>query len=87
MVVKAVLLQAILPPPPHSHRSDHISHHHRKTKIAGFQSSMTGLATAHITERERETKSRQFLAAQSARDCRLLFSAENRPTLPHPIRL
>lgn len=81
MVVKAVLLQAILPPPPtRTVLITFCSHHHRKTKIAGFQSSMTGLATAHITERERETKSRQFLAAQSARDCRLLFSAENRPT-------
>lgn len=80
MAVKAKLLQAPnqLPPPlfthslTHSLSSDHISHHHRKTKIASFHSSMTGWAPAHITERERETKSRQFwlLSQQEMAGCR-----------------
>lgn len=73
------------PTSPHMHSSDHISHHHRKTKIASFHSSMTGRATAHITGGERNKK-QAVLAAQSARDGRLPFNAAYRPTLAHPIR-
>lgn len=45
---------------------------------------MTGSATTHVTERERNKK-QAVLAAEAARDGRLPFSAANRPT--HPIRL